>query len=510
VRALSERLKAGADHDQLSDCLTHFPKDLEDYFQTLVYERISETWREGSETAQVLKIATVLATADRGTFDTFMEHGRSNIHDVWGGRSFLHYWHVANRPGLHNENFAYGIPVTVVSKEDAQRMTQKTIAFINHCARDLLTVMKPRKAGEFDNGVSNFTTHDASTGAALGVQTFYSVQIDFAHRTVYDYLMTTRMQALLNRQVPQHFQSPLFLSRLCLSYVKHVPDVRVKALDFTFVFDQIEHCWIRGNLLHDKPLLAEIDRIARTHHSQWSDGHLHERSGRNSRRLRFADFLVSNSIMDYVLTVWDKMHDLEKHSLLCSCLGVSGLTTGTHFSPGKIDARFLDVLLRGKVDPNKPTSEYEAHGRCPWHLFLRSWVRSSWVEGYTPPIDADLRDIRPRMPVDDKAWYIAERLIKAGASLEGECCIGSTMRCGDFYSNQHRCCTFPIKAILNVCVPDERHAELKALPSTVVILSNKGSRIPLFRRRDGKFSKLNYYPTNACVSNIEQPIDWTF
>jgi hypothetical protein len=177
VSALAERLRAGSNMEQLLQCLYALPKDLEDYFYDMIYQRIAKTWREGSETAAVLKLATLLQEPDSV---------KGQRVPLWG--SFLYYWFISQSNDFQNPDFAFDFQVKLLSNEDIIQMLRHTQKFLNHCARDLLQI---------DN--FKYVSH---------------ANIDFTHRSVYDFLITDRMQKLLDEHTLQNFWSKQFQSHL--------------------------------------------------------------------------------------------------------------------------------------------------------------------------------------------------------------------------------------------------------------------------------------------------------
>lgn len=134
VRASTERLKAGGSLQSLQKCLQDFPRDLENYFKTMIYQRISSTWREGSEIAKALKIATLLADSQKD----IAKGAQPEI----SSRSFLNYWFLCTPEGLDSEEFAFQRPISNVSESKTRSMVQQTEAYIRHSTSDLLSFVK--------------------------------------------------------------------------------------------------------------------------------------------------------------------------------------------------------------------------------------------------------------------------------------------------------------------------------------------------------------------------------
>jgi hypothetical protein len=542
VRALSERLSAGELVPQLQRCLRQFPRDLHDYFNTMIYQRISSTWREGSETAQALKIAMILAQSN--------QHSTALVEEKINRRSFLNYWFLCTDQGLQNHNFAIERQVAHVSTHDMLGMVERTRNFISHCAKDLLTFST--------NGISQFE--------------FDKATVDFAHRTVHDYLLTVDMQELINRQVPPHFLCTDFVSNLALARFKVIPAANDRVLCI-YHAEFIHQYWIIDPQPKVSQLLDEIDIVAfeypqiderfsrrqssprrygrvelmdegcapssrqslsslltvGTKAEPMDEGQAHSSSTQslssslpnwtkvddnmldnndwtgvdynvptllpvfgdvtdylstedddvdtptdssptdysppkpNSSYLhdwkvvRIVDFLISNGRNQLAHKVLRALPASQRHpewanEFIFASLGNSGCLIYGEMPLDAINIRLVSVILNGGASPNMKSQKFRTLGRSAWHLFLRSWVRIAWPHNFTPELGAQLSNIRTRIPnIDDQLWPIANLLLSKGANVAERCCVGTSTRCGSYYSD-HECRFYSVDDILRTCL----------------------------------------------------------
>lgn len=169
TRSLERGLNEGDSIKILQRRLAEMPSDLEMFFKSML-DRLDKFYR--SETSQVLKLAAISLTRRLGDVD-----------------NWLNFWLVRELDFADLE-FAVNIKPRVCSSDDITQMMQDTKAFINASCRDFLSV------------------------SASGHN------VDFLHRTVYDFLSTTTVQDLLDAQVPPVFKNPRILLHIRLARCK--------------------------------------------------------------------------------------------------------------------------------------------------------------------------------------------------------------------------------------------------------------------------------------------------
>lgn len=192
--SLGERIATGQNIETLRRYVDDFPPELETYFRELIYERISPTWREHSETACALKIAELMASGD----------------DMCGDRSFLNYWLLREQDSFSDPDFARTRDCEQVSDKMLEKRLRATEKFLDASCKDLLKVTKRglRDEGIGERYVRNFAVKNL---------------VEFMHRTVYDFILTENMQVLINSRIPKHFHDATFRARIALARAKTIP-----------------------------------------------------------------------------------------------------------------------------------------------------------------------------------------------------------------------------------------------------------------------------------------------
>lgn len=242
----------------------------------------------------------------------------------------------------------------------------------------------------------------------------HSNTVDFAHRTVYDFVLTADMQLLLNQQVPPHFHSPEFYPHILLARLK-VIHAYLKSENlckyYTTFVDQV---WISGRHPTSTLILAEIDRIAcayplrvckkpapETSRSPSPLEHIYpsapqdalewvefqavnqeqkprrrkviDRTDRSAERhqmqdhvtacqvIRLLNHLICNHRHDSTLKLTLSLDLVNK--LIFSALGVSSSVTGTPFAPEQININLVNSLLQSRANPDAQAGQFKATNR---------------------------------------------------------------------------------------------------------------------------------------------------
>jgi hypothetical protein len=176
MEAVSRHVVSGCPVSVLNCYVDKIPTELKEYFRNMIFKRIHESML--SETAMALSIALrkdrQASVCHFALLCNYMDSGESWLTD----------------PG-----FASNLPCVTTTPDEAEKIAQKTHAFLRGCCRDLLVV-------------SNRWDH------------LIYKPVDFTHRTVFDYLRTPEMQVLLNKHAPDHFQDALFQDKLDVAACK--------------------------------------------------------------------------------------------------------------------------------------------------------------------------------------------------------------------------------------------------------------------------------------------------
>ena len=171
TRSLKEGLEEGDSIRILRRRLSEIPSDLEIFSQSLL-ARLNRTYK--LETSQVLKLAMITI-------------GRSAAGDNLD--NWLDFWMLTNFD-FYDTSFATSMHPRSYNDHQTVQMKNDTRAFINASCRDFLSI----------------TTNGRT--------------VAFLHRTVYDFLSGSTIQAMLDGQVPPIFHDPQVLLHIRLARCK--------------------------------------------------------------------------------------------------------------------------------------------------------------------------------------------------------------------------------------------------------------------------------------------------
>ena len=191
IKALSSEIRKGCGFESLENVFSEFPIGLDEYYQKLVFDRITRTRQNTSDTAAALMLA-LKTTSHEQDWDSLP-----------GSTSFLNFWLLGT--GRLAAGFAWtdhnGNHYT---REDTEQMVTFTISFIQVTCKDLLVVVKRDHDENYDG-----TTWD----------------VEFLHRTASDFLYDNHVRLLIEQQAPKHFNDASFLDeleRLRCVYLLHI------------------------------------------------------------------------------------------------------------------------------------------------------------------------------------------------------------------------------------------------------------------------------------------------
>lgn len=520
VSALKERLRAGGNFQQLRSCLMDFPKDLEHYFMEMIYKRISATWREGTETACVLKLATLLVEYEKRKDVNPVEH-----------RSIIYYWLLRSSDGRNDEDFALVQQIEDISLKGTAKIVTETARFLNSCTRDMFHII-------------------------CATENIQDMRVDFTHRTIYDFITTDKMRMAINQKITENVRRPLFLLDLSLARFKIIQQIH--SAHFTALVRFANYMWIGKSFELDDRRISEVSRLVECYcdkirqtpelrepldrledyipafHSRvggsldeeqnaWPVQALHETdsesdtndSGNEDTGLNeeaekqdVAEVLgrahteedsasvtegfitgLENSSNEYIpidhdpyqmlrligfltehgqVTAASKMIRLfvPPMSILMSdalhcVLGVSTKILDFDIDTACLSPHLVESVLEARAKPNAYAFGGNGSVRTAWHLFLRKWIREAWPSDYVPDSTVSLNDVRPSLHgVDENAWAVAQTLLRYGASLSQPCCIAAAWQCTRAME-EHECCFYSVSQILRACVPPESRSELQ-------------------------------------------------
>ena len=201
--AICSHISAGLSLRVLRKCVDSFPRKLEQYFRNLVFDRIHDSCL--SETAFVLKMATEILRF-RGS--GFIE---LRLIDIWLIRECFETGNVS----LANPCFLSETSWETVGVTDAHAALQETKGFLANCCKDIFRLPEVHAIGEcqqpaMSQRINKGHSSDRSRSTAFcqhGFDIFCRIPVELCHRTVYDFLRTPEMQALLDKHTPPHFRS---------------------------------------------------------------------------------------------------------------------------------------------------------------------------------------------------------------------------------------------------------------------------------------------------------------
>jgi hypothetical protein len=178
VKAICSEMRKGKQLQQLDKVFSDFPTDLDDYFRRLIFDCIGRSRQNIKDTAAALKLAVNINTFEnssksRGELDSGNESPFA--------KSFVNFWLLSNDHLM--PRFSWQDYERIVQPCSALMMNQ-TASFLEETCKDLL--------------VLNHQTEE----------------VDFAHRTVFDFLTDKNLDVALEEEVPAHFYDKDFIFNL--------------------------------------------------------------------------------------------------------------------------------------------------------------------------------------------------------------------------------------------------------------------------------------------------------
>jgi hypothetical protein len=177
VRAVKVELKKDRGLVRVYSIVEDLPSELDDYFTTLIYNRIEKTSGNISDTASVLSLA--IQMKDR---DIDLLHS-THLH------AFIDFW-LLSRGALDPLMDCPDIDAPKFDKHQVDVMLEQTRSFLELASKDLLVL---------EHG-----------------------GVEFLHRTVADFLMNGSVNEAIRRRSPTHFQQPDFLPHVQMLRCVHV------------------------------------------------------------------------------------------------------------------------------------------------------------------------------------------------------------------------------------------------------------------------------------------------
>lgn len=172
TKALECELNKGGPFQVVDQVVTNFPVNLNDYFQKLIYERIPRSGKNILDTAAVLELAWLIAKNPKGRV----------IHP----KNFVNIWLLLS--GRLERGVSWSCNMDLLdSQTNIQRMLEETEVFLAETCKDLLVI--PREDKYLDLGF---------------------LDVEFVHRTAFDFLSDNRASFNLQNHTPEHFYKESF------------------------------------------------------------------------------------------------------------------------------------------------------------------------------------------------------------------------------------------------------------------------------------------------------------
>jgi hypothetical protein len=179
---VSQRLADGQSVAEVMRYILDLPRDLEDYYYNLVYTRIHSTYRTGkvSECAMALKIVACVVEYPGSP----MTRAKQRLELIRALQTSIN-----TRSGVaYDSEFFTKTPSPETSRPLDKAAYQSVCAFVRSRCKDLMLTSKGRDEG----------------------------CLHYQHRIIYDFVLSKRLQLLLDASVPEHFRQPHFSFQLGL------------------------------------------------------------------------------------------------------------------------------------------------------------------------------------------------------------------------------------------------------------------------------------------------------
>ncbi|KAM0719952.1 hypothetical protein Q7P37_004087 [Cladosporium fusiforme] len=200
-------IRKGSSLEELDQVVSSFPLGLDDYFRVLIFDRIGKTRRNVPDTAAALKLAMEITLAMYGPEDYRM---------VPYSQSFCNFWLLNN--GYLKCGFSWTNPIDT-AQLCHEAMVTRTATFLHETCKDLL-IMSKRSNGD--------------------------MEVEFLHRTVFDFLREGGLSLFLKQHAPAHFCDRGFLAELtrirciCLMSGEHATCYRSLLLLSRILEDRVD------------------------------------------------------------------------------------------------------------------------------------------------------------------------------------------------------------------------------------------------------------------------------
>ena len=378
AKSVLDGLTEGDDIKFLRHRVQTFPSDLEEFFKNILV-RVDPVYRHQSN--QALKLALNFA----------LEAGPAQKLSSW-----IDYWLIKQNPyGLVDPRFAYDLEILQVTAETLEKMVLETRSFLNAVCKDLLCIPNQDSAEQYDPA--------APDGS--------SVQVQFLHRTVYDFLQTEDIQNALHTHVPHHFKDTRIFHLLNLARLKVILDVPYGRSNGTICNFLERTAAMSITVTHSdlcKEYVGHFDAVALEYrrsicyrglgNSRYSDLFLEPKL-----LAALAAFQTSEYVLDILSDPDNTIPGLRL--ILAATLGENPLNI---FGLAKVDLSTIEFFL--DRDIHLIDRLYDICNYYFWQGFFRKFSLSTELLNHSS--SSDLRHV----------WEIATLFLRRGVSTEGVFC----------------------------------------------------------------------------------------
>lgn len=366
IETLASQIRMGKEFESLFSTLQHFPKDLEAYYKTMIWERVPGVKNSKKDTASALFLAI-------------------NLEELLEPR-VLRVLSVIPYFLLSQDKLGPDMSVTPCvprwrTRQDGVMMLQKTELYLAETCGDVLTISK---------------THRASRNT-----------VQFSHRTMLDFFKSDEMASFLAQNIPRHFLHPSFgeqlkMEALVASFSFKSDNCMLFINRLTLLIEHLRQLTNAGK--RHEVLLSECAAMAASNllENCTCCGRYHATP--QERPLLFGLFLAgTDQYMSALIHMWP--HAVQRPPLLDDAMMAAKSPIGLR---SKI-VSLIGVLLDTGADPNQ-RYDYKSFGsHSIWELFLATWRQLQCIS-------ADSNDLQCLK-------QIAAMLIRHGATTWMDCCI---------------------------------------------------------------------------------------
>ena len=370
VKSIERGLTEGDMVSMLRQRVREFPADLEDFFRVML-SRIDRVYR--SHTNQALKLACLYVNSP-------------NV------ATFVDFWLIRQHPGgLATPRFPYEYHIETVSSSKWYDMILETRTMLSAACKDLL--MLPYVESR----------EDAAT-----------IQVQFLHRTVYDFLQTKDISRSINQDIPTHFGDSRILHLLNLVRLKFKNSDCTERKTLSWLNKTLEMSIQEQHPDLNEEYVSEFESIMIDYSESYAV-YRHDSIWRSYSHLFVT--LVAFQCKDYFLGYFEDWYKsgLARHGLVhfphhALLIALFGEDVRNKFGLDRVNLellrkfQMLDLLTFEKLDESRESCTI-------WQLFLGKWYARVGQGQRSSAIKlAKRHDFR-------HIWELAKIMLDSGAPL---------------------------------------------------------------------------------------------